>query len=66
MTPSQTPAPDFAYALNEPVEVTLTGRIIERKQSVGGNSYWIEKDLPGGRTARQWFSESDVYPVEGV
>ncbi len=52
--------PIFAFDLNETVEVTLTGRIVERKQGVAGNSYWIEKTLPDGRTPRQWFKEDDV------
>lgn len=56
--------PNFAFGLNEAVEVTLTGRVVERKQGLSGNSYWIEKTLPDGRTPRQWFKESDVYPVE--
>ncbi len=66
MTPASITATptDFAYALNETVEVTLAGRIVERKQGPRGNSYWVEKDLPGGQTARQWFAERDVYPAD--
>lgn len=57
-------ATDFAFTLNETVEVTLTGRVIERKQGPTGNQYWIEQTLPDGRTPRQWFKERDVYPAD--
>ena len=56
--------PDFAFEIGETVEVTLTGRIIERKESADGKSYWIEQDLPNGRTARQSFKEINVFEVD--
>jgi hypothetical protein len=55
---------EFAFDRNETVEVTLVGRVIERKDTPKGNAYWIEQDLPDGRTARQWFKERDVYPSD--
>lgn len=54
----------FDYALGETVQVTLTGRIIERKDGPTGDQYWIEQTLPDGRQARQWFKLRDVYPLE--
>lgn len=55
----------FLFGVNEPVAVTLTGRVIKRSNSVDGNEYWVEQNLPNGRTARQWFKETNVYPSVG-
>lgn len=54
----------FDYALGEAVEVTLRGVIVERKDGLTGDQYWVEQVLPDGRKARQWFKARDVYPVD--
>lgn len=59
-------AHEFDYSLEETVEVSLRGRVIERKHTSNGDQYWVEQDLPNGGTARQWFKARDVYPLDGV
>ncbi len=50
----------YDHDLGEAVEVTLTGRVIERKDTPSGDQYWVEQTLPDGRTARQWFRGCNI------
>lgn len=65
LTPN-TKTHEFAYAVGEPVEITLQGIVIERTNGEEGDKYWVEQTLPNGRTARQWFKERDVYEADAA